>query len=884
MRPHLASLVEDFRRAGGQIAIVQYRGVRRYVTSYAEVAELAGRFSAELQRRGAKPGDRVVLWGENSAAWIGAFFGCLLRGVLAVPLDVTGSREFSARVIGNVQPVLVVADEPRLRLLTEEATHKLSLDRLREVLPREPLFTVDPAVVLDEPFQIVFTSGTTSEPKGIVHTHRNVLASLDPIEREIAKYRRYERPFHPLRFLHSLPLSHVFGQFMGLWIPGVLTAEVHFEQQLEPARLVERIRHERISVLVAVPRVLEVLRAHLVRNFPGLRAEIDAAQGIPLWKRFWGFRRVHRALGWKFWALICGGASLPADLELFWGRMGFALVQGYGMTETAALITLNHPFHIGRGTIGKPLPGREVRLGEDGEIQVRGDMVSTATWSNGHLVQREDEWLSTGDLATQDEGGDLRFVGRKGDAIVTAAGLNIFPVDLESALLAQPGVRGAVVVSCEGVHGPEPVAVLLCENTESARKGAVDGANAMLTEFQRMRRALHWPEPQFPFTSTGKLLRRKVADWACAELAGRADISGKPQDTLLSLIENITGERLRHATEDARLTAELGLDSLGLVQLQSALEHRYQIEVTDDAYARVQTLGDLRAFVEKAMPRAARTVPPAPFTAADAGKIDAGEITADIKVTTKPASAMETEETSMPKTTLEHRYPRWTWSTPVQWIRMMFQEAAMRPLVRLLAKPRVEATPHTRPQRPVLLIANHVTTYDVPLVLYGLPYSLRSRVAPAMSGEMLLDYRRGKGAGTPLLNWLMPVAYWLLTILFNIFPLPRLAGFRQSFAHAGEALDRGYSVLVFPEGHRTDDGRLQHFRPGIGLLAQQAEVPIIPVALVGLGDLKASGKGWFRSRRLTVRVGAIIPYDRMRTPEELTKLLEEKMRELLQEN
>ena len=208
----------------------------------------------------------------------------------------------------------------------------------------------------------------------------------------------------------------------------------------------------------------------------------------------------------------------------------------------------------------------------------------------------------------------------------------------------------------------------------------------------------------------------------------------------------------------------------------------------------------------------------------------------------------------------------------------------MRPLVRLLAKPRVEATPHTRPQRPVLLIANHVTTYDVPLVLYGLPYSLRSRVAPAMSGEMLLDYRRGKGAGTPLLNWLMPVAYWLLTVLFNIFPLPRLAGFRQSFAHAGEALDRGYSVLVFPEGHRTDDGKLQHFRPGIGLLAQQAEVPIVPVALVGLGDLKAAGKGWFRSGRLKVRVGEVIPYDRMRTPEELTKLLEEKMRDLLQEN
>ncbi len=483
MRPHLASLVDDFRRNGRQIAIVRIRGVRRHTTSYEDLATLAGRVSAELARRGIVPGDRVILWGENSAEWVAAFFGCLLRGVLAVPLDAVGAPDFANRVITDVSPKLVLTDASRVSALRADIPH-LSLDDLASLLPAEPLFTVDPAVTLDAPFQIIFTSGTTAAPKGIVHTNRNVLASLDPIEREMQKYLRYERIVHPLRFLHSLPLSHVFGQFMGLWTPALLAAEVHFEINLEPARMLDRIRLERISVVVAVPRSLELMRSHIQLVFPDLTAQLAASEGWPIYKRFVRFRRVHRLTGWKFWALISGGATLPPELELFWGRLGYAVIQGYGMTETAALITLNHPFHVGRGTLGKPLPGREVCISPDGEIMVRGDVVSGSTWANGAIQPRATEWLATGDLATQDESGELRFSGRRGDVIVTTAGLNIYPADLEAALLKQPGVRAVAVVASEGRNGAEPVAVLLADVDDAELRQILERANGSLADFR----------------------------------------------------------------------------------------------------------------------------------------------------------------------------------------------------------------------------------------------------------------------------------------------------------------------------------------------------------------------------------------------------------------
>jgi long-chain acyl-CoA synthetase len=864
MRANLATFLDDFRRHGDARAIVTHRGNRSYTATWNDLAGLANRFAAELIRRRIPMGERVVLWGQNGLEWMGVFFGCLQRGVIVVPLDPAGAADFASRVIAGTTPRLIVGDADLLRGLPANLPHLAFEDFAGTLLPVARGNLREPKLTLDSPFQILFTSGTTAEPKGIVHTHRNVLASLDPIEREMRKYLKYERIFHPIRFLHTLPLSHVFGQFMALWIPPLMAAEVHFENRLQAQRLIDTIHDERISVLCSVPRVLDLLRSHLLAMDPDLRGDLEEFAGEKVWTRWWKLRRIHRLFGYKFWAFVCGGASLAPELESFWTTLGFALIQGYGMTETSALITLNHPFKPGKGTIGKVLPGRDVRITDEGEILVRGDMVSQSTWQQGRMRQNEDEWLATGDLAQRDEHGQLRFVGRKSQVIVTPSGLNVHPEDVEAALDAQPGVQASAVVPLLTTAGTEPVAVLLFRGSRAEAQQAIIAANQRLAEYQQVRQWRLWPELDFPRTSTGKVRRPKVTDWVNAQPSD--DGAGAQGDPLLALILSISHASAPDATDASRLSEDLGVDSLGRVQLQSELEQRLGLVIDDEELERVVTLGDLRHALgldhAAAPAEAAHWSPANRFITAATTPDGAGHLAPDVR---------ERGEQDV--------YPRWPWSWPVRLLRAAFLEWIAQPLVRLLAKPRVERPAGLNPDQRVLIIANHVTSYDMPLVQYGLPGRMRRRMAAAMAGDMLRDWRHFRNLAHGL-NWLGPLTWALVTGLYNAFPLPRGAGFRRSFQHAGEALDRGYNVLIFPEGHRTESG-LQPFRPGIGLLVRDSGVPVLPVALAGLSELKAKGRGWFRSGALTIRVGEPIEFAASDSPEAITARLYEALKGLL---
>jgi long-chain acyl-CoA synthetase len=320
-------------------------GYRRRGYSYAEVGRAARGFAAKLTATGLQKGDKVIFWGENRPEWIACYWGCILNGVIVVPIDYRSSADFVERVRKLV--------DARVMLIGEDVSGIAPPGVLTW-----PLADLDwqadgpmPAVAItrEDLIQIIFTSGATADPKGVVIRHRNVLANVVPVEREVAKYRKYARPFLPLRFVNLLPLSHMFGQSMASNVPPMVNGTVIFTRSLNPHDVLRLIKGRRVSVLVCVPKILDVLREYVVRHMPESADAPPPGTSIPA--RWWRYRRVHQAFGLKFWAFVVGAAPLPPELEEFWRRMGFAVVQGYGLTETAPIVTFNHPFKTSKGSV-----------------------------------------------------------------------------------------------------------------------------------------------------------------------------------------------------------------------------------------------------------------------------------------------------------------------------------------------------------------------------------------------------------------------------------------------------------------------------------------------------------------------------------------------------
>src|SRR5437016_6838696 len=285
-------------------------------------------------------------------------------------------------------------------------------------------------------------------------------------------------------------------------------ATVIFHDTLNPSEVIAVIRRQRVSMLVAVPRLLQSLKEKIERNLEeqgkleDFERRFETARGKPFLRRWWILRSVHRQLGWKFWAFISGGAALDVQTEEFWGRLGYAVIQGYGLTETTSLISVNHPFKLGKGSVGKVLAGREIKLDETGEILVRGAGVAFAYWSGRELrpVASQEGWYHTGDVGELDAEGNLYFKGRKKDVIVTSAGMNVYPEDLEAALRRQPEIKDCVVIGIQRDGNAEPGAVLILRDRSADAAEIMRRANVSLAEYQRMRTWAVWPEKDFPRT------------------------------------------------------------------------------------------------------------------------------------------------------------------------------------------------------------------------------------------------------------------------------------------------------------------------------------------------------------------------------------------------
>ena len=457
--------------------------VERY--TYAETAHKSREFAAYLRSSGIAPGDKIIIYAENRPEWLFALWGALLAGVVVVPIDFRSSREFVQRIERIVDAKLVYTGAPVSGHVGERTVAAATPDTVAE---------------------IIFTSGATADPKGVVLTHRNILANIVPVENEVHKYRKYGKPFFPIRFLNLLPLSHMFGQAMATHIPPMLPGVVVFMRGYNPAEIVHQIRSRRISVLVSVPKILEILREYVIKRFPEL--ERMPKRNSRWFVSWWKHRKVHRMFGWKFWSFIVGAAPLPPELEDFWSRLGFLVIQGYGLTETAPIVTLNHPFHARQGSVGEPIAGVEIKIAEDGEILVRGPNVTTGYYNAPEETAHafDNGWFHTGDIGELDKDGRLTILGRKKEMIVTPEGLNVFPDDVERVLNHIPGVKDSAVIGSDRVH-----AVLILESGTDPDK-VVRQANDRLDDSQKIRSSSIWPYDSFPRTEgTGKLKRHEIA-------------------------------------------------------------------------------------------------------------------------------------------------------------------------------------------------------------------------------------------------------------------------------------------------------------------------------------------------------------------------------------
>jgi long-chain acyl-CoA synthetase len=530
----LQDLLPEIQRLGNREAIRWTNGFRAIVSSYSDLYGSIAATTEFFRKEGLQKDDRVLIWAENRMDWAAVFWACVATGVVAVPVDFRFSQDLVQRI----------ASESRSKLTIDEPT----LDQIA-TCREDSTFHITPASPNDI-VEIVYTSGTTGEPKGVTHRHRHICANLRPFQSEINKYKRWAWPFQPIRILDLLPLSHMFGQALGIYIPLLLGGAAVFTPETHPGRIIQIIRENRVTAAVAVPQILENLKNEVER------------------RRLQRFREIHSAFGWKFWAFVAGGAPVDTELEEFWGKLRLLVVQGYGLTEASPVVAVNHPFDAKRGSLGKPLPGVDVKIAADGEILVRGESITT----------ENRDWFHTGDLGAMDGEGRLYYRGRKKDLIVTPEGLNVHPEDVEHVLNQFPEIYGSAVVGVSRAGHEQVHAAVILNDPKVDVNALVGRANEKLEAHQRIRSWSIWPENDFPRTASTMKVRRGEVQ---SRIAG-----GRMQQP----------EKTQGPPEERDIGS---MSSLERVELLSELENRYQTELNEDEFSTIKSSQELAAWLRR---------------------------------------------------------------------------------------------------------------------------------------------------------------------------------------------------------------------------------------------------------------------------------------------
>ena len=807
----------------------------KYISwTYDELVRDSKKAAAYLAQEGLEKGDRVVIWAPNSPLWVVAFFGCLRAGVIVVPLDMQSSPEFVDAVISKTRPKLVLISR-----VTPADTEQIGVKSIYyEDLPvLYQQFDTEPAVQINDEdvAEVMFTSGTTGAPKGVMLTHKNLIANLNSLS-EVITGRSTDR------LISILPLSHMFEQMGGLLFPLKIGADITYAMSRRPKVLFRTMQERKVTVMLLVPQALDLFKKGIEREIArqgkaGIFGKmLSAAEKVPTSMRRLIFRRIRQQMGGKLRLIFAGGAALPEPVGHWWTLLGIDVIQGYGATEASPVVAC-HPEKFPRyDSPGPPLPGVEVRISDDGEVLVRGDNITPGYWEDEERTKDifEGDWYKTGDQGLIDEYGFVRLNGRKKDMIVLPNGQNVFPEDVEDVLRQHEDVKDTTVLGMEVEDSVQVHAVVIMQEENSGIAEIINWANRQLASHQRIRTHSVWSGDDFPRTHTMKIKKPLVLEAILREGTGNepagiavAKKEEEPaQSPLLAVLSELVGVPPNQIGMDVQLESGLGLDSLARVDLLSAIEEDLEVYVDDGDITPETTVEDLERLVQLG-------------TSSDSGG----------------------------------GYSHWGLATWARLVRGVGQNLVLFPVIKACYRVEVRGLENFENiDRTILLVGNHCLHHDNEIYMRSLPSKIRRNLAIAAGAHMYNNPLRGA----------------ILTLFGNAFPFAtgkaekahNKGNIRASMDNMGIIMDKGWSVMIYPEGELTVGGPMQPFLRGTGLMAIGGNLPVIPMYINIHKFGTPSRLPWFRRGRVTVNFGAplVPPWDG--TVEETTTRIEESVKDL----
>ena len=839
----LALLAASQHAFGQRVALRFYAGedsaaelsrTRDDRVTYDELARFSDRAGRALQAAGVKPGDRVLLMSENRPEWAMAYFGILKTGAAAAPLDQSLSAQ-EVRNCAQAARAKILLASPRVaeRLGPIAGLRTLTLPEALRASTEQGLPPLRKSAAADEIASVLFTSGTTGKPKGVMLTHRNFSALAARLA-GLFDLRVGEG------VLSVLPLHHTFEFSCGLLVPLMLGAEITYLDELTAERVSEALNTGRIHAMVGVPALWQLLHRRLTQELASrprmVEAAIQAAMALhgELRNRtpfnvgkllFWP---IHNRFGGKLRLLVSGGSTLPEEVQKAFHELGFDLTEGYGLTEASPVLSVTVPENrLRTGSVGPPLPGVEIRIDAPdaegvGEVLAKGPNVMAGYLDDPEATRKvlADGWLRTGDLGKLDEDGHLVLVGRKKDLILDASGKNVYPDELEELYGAFDRIKELSVVGLPDGNGHERVACL-CVAASREDRPAIEEHFARVSAglpFWKRVKILHFWEGDLPKTATRKVKRPPVIEELLRlekATAAATQLATEPAGTdawLFDLLADLAQKPRGSVNAQTRLVADLGFDSLLVAELAVALEKAGVKAPSEAEAAAIGTAGELARLIEKH----GEVEPRALANGALQGK------NADIPV---PGAVAAAGRAAIG----------------------FFQKALYGGVFDI----EVTGQANVPSNAAFLVAANHASHLDVGLVKIALGEE-GGKLASLAARDYFFDnpWKRA----------------WFGNFT-NLVPIQRRGSLKESLHTAVRTLEYGYHLLIFPEGTRSPDGSLQEFKPAIAYLSFAAGADILPVYLEGTHE--AMPKGAFlpdprKRRKLLVRIGPVLRYEELR--------------------